>query len=155
MKKLVFIIVLALPTFSFGQNFNERDSLKSIIRILNGSVFSYRDTGISKEYTFYFNWQIKTGQNKAFGNAANVIYNGSKFIKLTDSGSNDTVFFRNKKLIMKGSIRFDYEIEILILNRDMIKFKIRDENDKILEYDLYKSNITIPKETRLWYGEKF
>ena len=154
-KRLILstIIIVCVLNLLSSQNFNERDSLKSIIKILNGSVFSYRDTGISKEYKFYFNWQIETNGNKAFGKAANVIYDGIKFIKPTHSRSSDTLFFRNKKLVLKGFIQFDYEIEILILTKEKIRF--RNEENKMIEYELNKSNTTIPKEIRLWYGEKF
>ncbi len=151
----MLFFVLVSPKMLICQNFNERDSLKSIINILNGSVFSYRDTGISKEYKFYFNWQIETDKNKAFGNAANVIYDGFKFIKPTHSRSSDTLFFRNRKLFLNRFIQFDYEQEVLILTKDIIRFRFRNEGNKMIEYEMHKSNITVPKEIRVWYGENF
>ena len=147
-KRLVLSIFIALSclNFVFSQNFNERDSLKRIVKILNNVIYEFRE-GSFKEYEIYYHWKVK--KDTVFGESGSFFFNDSRVSFPSSCVSFMKLYFENGKLVMNSFSQAESQSEILILNSNIIKVQGLDESGKCcLTSERYKSTIKTPKRVK-------
>lgn len=149
MKKRLILsmtIIVCCLNFLFCQNFNERDSLKRIIKILNNAVYEYRYSA-RKEYNLYYHWKIKN--DTAFGEIGSFFYDGVKASFPSHCVSFIKLHFENGKLIKISFAQTESQSEILVLSKDIIKIQGLDENGKCCWVsENYRATIKTPKRVK-------
>lgn len=141
--------------FLFCQNFNERDSLKRIIKILNNATYEIIQADSSRRaYELFHDWKLE--KDSAIGRSNTLMTKGSGFSIPSENTRWFKLFFRNGKLIQWTFSQAESKSEILILNKNEIK--VQYLNDDGISYwirEQYKSSFKFPKDIKRFLIKKW
>ncbi len=109
---------------------------------------TYEDTASShKEYYWFHQWKLKN--DTAFGKSASLINNGIRIVIPSSSICFWKLYFQNGKLIENSIIQNESKSEILVLDKNRIKFQYLQEDEKSVgSFEIRKSGLKIPKKTK-------